>query len=1206
MGASDVPPPAAAMQPRLVLLRMNWITGDSRIQKLALGMAERGWDVVVLGRSRTSAREVTTLGDPERGAATVIRVPVPSVVAPYRRSRRQRGVLGRVGFATRDDEVADRVAVNFLRREQAAEEAYLDTAADRVRHTLRGAGVTAARARHMVRREAARRHAAWLARVDRPGAKARAVAHNLLSEGSGWRATQPQLVDFEAAFGPEIDALRPDIVHAQDITALGVGARAVERARRAGRASVMIYDAQEFIAGAGYPDPVQKAAYVGLERELIARVDGVVTVSDTLADMLRERHGLRDRPTIATNAPRLSRPTGATGRGVRGAAGLPDDVPVLVYSGWLAPERGVDTLAEALVSLPGAHAVVVAGDRRPYFAELEARVAALGVSDRFHFVPYVDPEEVVDHLSTATVGVIPLRHLPNHEISLITKYYEYMHAGLPIVVSDVRTMADFTRELHCGEVFPAGDAAGLADAVRRVLDDRDSYVKPYAADGFLEKHSWDRQTENIAALYERLTGLVPEPRPNATLAAQLLAESAEFVDTAPPVDAAPARPATLPDPAYADADDAENPASSAGREDVDNPDDAATPAGPREDPVARTRPAAGLTDREGLPVPAPETRTVILVGAPSGVWRGVVTALAASARAAGTDTVVLAPDPAGPGDSLRRPPQAPDAAQILLVPATRTVASGRDRRRGTDETQTRAMRTYAGFLGRDATPQFGRFPGLPSLGWRAALPEAIDAEVALTPVLDALAPATIHACDPVALLIASHAAARARKAGRTVTVEYHRPGTDPTGLPETRQAKRALRTLERACVPRARTVHAPDVAEATTDAAPTARSHTPVPPASPAASRGEPDDGGPAVTGRRRAASLFIGPANMAGQGWAWAQAAERFLPGVTTEVTALHRDGPLRFPADRQLTSQGWESAELHLALRRHVIGEATHVLLESGLPLTGRAARSGRFSGDARVLRDAGIAVGLVFHGSDVRDPRRHRELYPESPFADPNSQVSQDLQPRHDARMADVADWDGPVFVSTPDLLDFVVDRWPHAAWLPVVVDLGIWRPGDEPLGRAKPVVLHAPSRGTLKSSPTVDAVVGDLAARGLVEYRRVEGVPPDDMPALVASADIVIDQLALGNVGVLAAQAMAAGRLVVGHAAPSVRARFTGGVPQLEATPRTLRTVLTSVLDDRDAARELASAGPAFTALHHDGRRSAAALASFLATPAPGES
>ncbi|MDI2132266.1 glycosyltransferase [Yinghuangia seranimata] len=1116
-----------AAAPRLVLLRMNWITGDSRVQKLALAMAERGWDVVVLGRSRTDAREVTVLGGPGPGAATVIRVPVPALAAPYRRALRQRGVLGRVGFLSRDDEVADRAAVNFKRRELAADQGQATTATARAVHGLKRAGVNAARARHMLRRTATRRHSAHIARVARPGAKARAAVYTWLAEGSGWRATQPQLVDFEAAFGPEIDALRPAVVHAQDITALGVGARAVGRAREAGLPTVLVYDAQEFIPGAGYPDPVQKAAYVGLERELIGRADGVVTVSGTLADLLKARHRLRARPTVATNAPRLARPEGAApGGGVRGAAGLPDDVPVLVYSGWLAPERGVDTLAEALVSLPEAHAVVVAGDRRPYFDELEARVDELGVAGRFHFVPYVEPEAVVDHLATATVGIIPLRHLPNHEISLITKYYEYMHAGLPIVVSDVKTMAAFTRSLGCGEVFRAGDAAGLAAAVRKVLDDRARYVKPYAEDGLLAEHSWDRQADNVADLYERLTGLRPEPGAGGTLADE-----------------------PAPDGWFA-SDEATT---------VEHADATAVPA--------LGRPPGELTDAAN--VEAPPARAVVLVGSPAGLDRPGVRSLAAGLRADGLDVVLMAPDPGGPGASTRDPVAAPDAVQLLSVPTPRTVAAGRDRRRGTDETQARAARIYAEFVGHE--PPRRRIPALPPLTWPNALPDAVDAEVALTPVLRALAPQTIHACDPVALMIASHAAHTLR----STRVTYHRPAAPPD---ERRLVRRALKAMERTCLPRADEIRVLDEGTERADGPRGRRAR--------AKSRGD------------EPPSLVIGPANMAGQGWAWARSVEAALPSARAEVLALRREGPLAFPADRWLSSGGWESASVHLALRRHLVGAATHVLIESGLPLTGRAA--GSVAAEARVLREAGLDVGLVFHGSDIRDPRRHRQLYAESPFADPNAQVSQELQPKVDARVADLVGWDGPVFVSTPDLLDFVLDRWPQARWLPVVVDVARFGPGAEPLRRARPVVLHAPSRGALKSSSVVDAVVGELAGRGLVEYRRVEGVPPADMPALVADADVVVDQLAVGNVGVLAAQAMAAGRLVVGHTASAVRARYgTPALPQWEATPRTLRAALAAVLDDRDAARRLAAEGPGFVALHHDGRRSAAVLAQFLA-------
>ncbi|NUS57929.1 MAG: glycosyltransferase, partial [Streptomycetaceae bacterium] len=852
---------------------------------------------------------------------------------------------------------------------------------------------------------------------------------------------------------------------------------------------------------------------------------------------------------------------GRLDRGVRGAAGLPDDVPVLVYSGWLAPERGVDTLAEALVHLPDAHAVVVAGDRRPYFAELEARVADLGVAARFHFVPYVEPDEVVDHLATATVGVIPLRHLPNHEISLITKYYEYMHAGLPIVVSDVRTMAAFTRDLGCGEVFPAGDARRLAEAVQRVLADRSRYVKPYAADGFLEEHAWERQADNVAALYERLTGLAPRAGEGTTLAGRIRADAAVF---------------------------AEPGGSATGVSAVSAPGDVTEPPSDAAAPGREPREAA---DAAGIPETGP--RVVVLVGTPAGADRGDVRELARRIRASGPDTVVVAPDPGGLGASGWLDAGDPDGVAVLIVPAVRTVAAGRDRRRGTDPVQARAARTYAAFLAADPGGMAAHLPGasralrkvvggrpgkrlhalVPSLGTRDALPEAFDAEAALRTVLDELRPQVIHACDPVALLAASHVPERSR-----VRIEYHRPDGDDDGFGLDAGTRRALRGLERAVGGRADVVHGgPRAAAAELSVAAPPRP----------------------VHGTSDSPYLVVGPANMAGQGWAWAQAVERYVAGARTEVVALHREGPLRFPADRYLSAAGWESAGVHLALRRHVAAQATHALLESGLPLTGRAARSGHASGDTRALREAGVAVGLVFHGSDVRDPRRHRELYPESPFADPNGALARELQPRYDARMADLADWDGPVFVSTPDLLDFVLDRWPHAVWLPVAVDTGIWRPGPEPLTRDRPVVLHAPSRGTLKSSALIDAVVGDFAARGLVEYRRAADVRPADMPALVADADVVIDQLAIGNVGVLAAQAMAAGRLVVGHAAPRVRERYDGALPQLDATPSTLRGVLESVLDDREHARELAAQGPEFASGYHDGRRSAAALAPFLA-------
>jgi glycogen(starch) synthase len=112
---------------------------------------------------------------------------------------------------------------------------------------------------------------------------------------------------------------------------------------------------------------------------------------------------------------------------------------------------------------------------------------------------------------------VPLRHRPNHEISLVTKYLEYVQAGLPLVVSDVRSMAAFTRAHGLGEVFPVGagdepDSAALAAAAARVLAGAERYRTAYRnARSTLDTLTWEEQAQALTGLYERLAPAPPAP-----------------------------------------------------------------------------------------------------------------------------------------------------------------------------------------------------------------------------------------------------------------------------------------------------------------------------------------------------------------------------------------------------------------------------------------------------------------------------------------------------------------------------------------------------------------------------------------------------------------------------------------------------------------------------------------------------------------------
>jgi glycosyltransferase involved in cell wall biosynthesis len=189
--------------------------------------------------------------------------------------------------------------------------------------------------------------------------------------------------------------------------------------------------------------------------------------------------------------------------------------------------------------------------------------------------------------------------------------------------------------------------------------------------------------------------------------------------------------------------------------------------------------------------------------------------------------------------------------------------------------------------------------------------------------------------------------------------------------------------------------------------------------------------------------------------------------------------------------------------------------------------------------------------------------------------------------------------PTFVSTPDLL-----RWvPGAAWCPVSIDVDKWRVEARERESAKhPIVAYAPTHSWLKGADRVESTLHRLADEGIIEYRRLRGVPHAEMPRVYAEADIVLDQFALGSYGVAACEAMASGKPVLGHVDEYTRSQvreLTGWeLPVHETTVETLEAELRRAADEPEVLGQLGVVGQEFVAAVHDGRRSAEALAGFL--------
>lgn len=339
---------------------------------------------------------------------------------------------------------------------------------------------------------------------------------------------------------------------------------------------------------------------------------------------------------------------------------------------------------------------------------------------------------------------------------------------------------------------------------------------------------------------------------------------------------------------------------------------------------------------------------------------------------------------------------------------------------------------------------------------------------------------------------------------------------------------------------------------------------------------------------------IRIGCANTGGLPQLWARSLMRRYPEAIAESVWRHREQALTFPADETVTYGQWVSPAWQKQLMAKLEDRVTHVLTESGRSVMG--ARFGaHFYDEILWFQRKGIRQGLVFHGSDIRNPRMHASLEPDSPFRDPTEELTAILQRQVEDLTPHVLSFDGPVFVTTNDLLDYL----PLATWLPVVVNTDEWRPHTAPLAHdGKPIVFHVPSRRSMKGSESVDDVCRQLEAEGKISYRGLNQLTRDEMHREMLAADIVIDQIRLGDYGITAVEALAAGRVVVGHVAERVRQRIDGEVPITEATSETLREVLLDLIRDPARVAQLGAQGREYAIRWHDGTHSADVLAEFM--------
>ena len=332
----------------------------------------------------------------------------------------------------------------------------------------------------------------------------------------------------EASFRQVIARFQPDIVHFQHVAGLSAHLLAIVRRRgipvvltlhdywficcnsqlvwpdaRVCRGKAWGMNCVRCAAAARFPSPLVRWARPALApffiyRDRVVRkatlsAERYISPSHFLIDQYVSAGFPKDRFTQLENGIPVEQI-----RGFPSPPGYAADGPLrITYLGSLAWQKGPHVLVQAFSLLPpGTARLRIWGDPKVFPSYSDGLRQALAAQDA-QLMGAVPNDQVGRVLADADVLVVPSLWYENSPVVI----QESRAAGVPVVVSGHGALTEKVRDGVDGLHFPPGDAAALAQTLKRLVDEPD--LLPRLRQGILPPMDMGEHVRRLEAIYER-------------------------------------------------------------------------------------------------------------------------------------------------------------------------------------------------------------------------------------------------------------------------------------------------------------------------------------------------------------------------------------------------------------------------------------------------------------------------------------------------------------------------------------------------------------------------------------------------------------------------------------------------------------------------------------------------------------------------------
>lgn len=259
----------------------------------------------------------------------------------------------------------------------------------------------------------------------------------------------------------------------------------------------LVYDSHEYFTEV--PEligrPMVKSVWQTLERILVPRVSAAYTVCNSIADVYHEQYKVdfkvvRNLPVchdLDTQPEETVKAEGAT--------------KIILYQGALNLGRGIEATIRAMQYIENAE-LWLAGDG-DLTAQLKQLVIDLQLEEKVKFLGRMPLSRLSEITRQADLGISLEEDLGlNYRFALPNKLFDYIQAGVPVLVSDLPEMRRIVEHYQIGTIAPTHQRKELAALIKNILFDTEkmNYWKqnlPQAA----KELCWENEESVLREIY---------------------------------------------------------------------------------------------------------------------------------------------------------------------------------------------------------------------------------------------------------------------------------------------------------------------------------------------------------------------------------------------------------------------------------------------------------------------------------------------------------------------------------------------------------------------------------------------------------------------------------------------------------------------------------------------------------------------------------